>query len=165
MRSKKRAALILASMVIPAAASANSSWIWLSETRPFDVLPIVALITIFVETLILWLALGRSQLRKISVVVAAANLLSFAAPYLVIYGEIFSMRVYPFWTTLERGPYYTIGGVYLFMTLAIELPVTYGALRKQITQPKAFGITAILVNVVTTLITAAVERLCCYGHW
>lgn len=28
---------------------ANSSWVWISETRPFDVLPWVAAVTILIE--------------------------------------------------------------------------------------------------------------------
>ena len=152
-------------LVFPASALANSSWIWLSETRPYDVLPIVAFITILVESIALWQILGQAHLLRISMVVLAANLLSFAAPYLTLYWEIFSVRLYPFWQTLERGPYYTIGWVYLIVTLAIELPVAFLTLRKQITRPKSFWITTITANVATTLITAAAERLCCYGHW
>ena len=33
------------------ATHANSSWYWISETRPFDILPWVAIATIIIETL------------------------------------------------------------------------------------------------------------------
>ena len=31
---------------IPQVVSANSSWIWISETRPYDLLPIVIILTL-----------------------------------------------------------------------------------------------------------------------
>ena len=32
-------------------AFANSSWVWISETRPYDVLPWVAIGTLIIETI------------------------------------------------------------------------------------------------------------------
>lgn len=67
IKNKKHSLLyILAGGIVPGAflgyvligmpVSANSSWVWISQTRPYDVLPWVALVT---------------------------NLLSFAAPYVL----------------------------------------------------------------------------------
>ena len=36
-------------MLLPVNAFADSSWVWISEKRPFDILPWVALGTILIE--------------------------------------------------------------------------------------------------------------------
>lgn len=157
--------MVLLLCLLPITASANSSWQWISETRPLDVLPVVAIITIAVEVVALWLLLGKTHLIKITVIVTIANLLSFAAPYLDVYFEIFEIRLYPFWQTLEHSPYYTVCIIYLVMTLAVELPVTYFAIRKYVKSNWRFLLTAVGANIVTTIITAAAERIFCYGRW
>lgn len=165
MNRRKIAACALLLCLLPLTSSANSSWRWISETRPYDVLPFVALITIAIETAALWWTLGKRYLTKIAVVVVIANLLSFAAPYLDIYFGIFEVRLYPFWQTLERFPSYTVRGVYLTATLIIELPVVFVSLRKHAERKGSLLLTAACANLVTTLLTAAAERLFCYGQW
>lgn len=165
MNRRKIAACAMLLCLLPLTASANSSWWWISETRPYDVLPFVALITIAIETAALWWTLGKQHLTKIAVVVVIANLLSFAAPYLDIYFGIFEVHLYPFWQTLERFPSYTVRGVYLTATLIIELPVVFFSLRKHAERKGSLLLTAACANLVTTLLTAAAERLFCYGQW
>lgn len=87
MNRRKIAACTLLLCLLPLTASANSSWRWISDTRPYDVLPFVALITIAIETVALWLMLNKQRLVKIAIVVVLANLLSFAAPYLFDYWD------------------------------------------------------------------------------
>ena len=67
-------------------ASANSSWVWISETRPFDLLPAVIVLTLAIEIAAVLLALKKKNFWKVLFFVALGNLLSFAAPY-----------VYSFW--------------------------------------------------------------------
>lgn len=45
-------------------ASANSSRRWISDVRPYDVLHFIAIITIAIETAVLWRALGKQHLTK-----------------------------------------------------------------------------------------------------
>ena len=167
MKYRKLALFTLLLCILPVTAFANSSWVWLSETRPYDVLPFVAVITIAVETAILWYVLGKQQLLKIAVVVVVANLLSFAAPYLFPYLELYvdGMRFWSIRELMEKGPTYTVRAAYLWMTLLVELPVVFFTLRKHAAKKGRFLLTAIGANVVTTLITAAAERIFCYGHW
>ena len=48
--------MIMALMVLfPVNAFADSSWVWISEKRPFDILPWVAMGTILIEWLSIWL--------------------------------------------------------------------------------------------------------------
>ena len=123
-------AVLMMICLLPITASANSSWRWLSEARPYDVLPFVAVITIAIETAALWYVLGKKHLVKIAVVVVIANLLSFAAPYLWMYYEMHVETLKSFSWLMESGHYYTVGGVYLFMTLMVETPVVFFTLRK-----------------------------------
>lgn len=156
---------VLLMCLLPVIASANSSWIWISEARPYDVLPFVALITIAIETAAIWYVLGKQHLLKISVVVMIANLLSFAAPYWLIYAENLRVPLKPFPELMERGHYYTVGVIFLLMTLLGELPVVFLALRKHAKKKGRFFLRVVGANVLTTLITAAAERIFCYGHW
>lgn len=159
------ALVVLMICLLPMTASANSSWIWLSEARPYDVLPFVAVITIAIETAALWLGMGKKHLLKIAVVVVVANLLSFAAPYVWIYIEMHVEAIKSFSWLMKSGYYYTIGSVYLFMTLMIEVPVVFLSMRKQAGNKWQLLLIAIGANTLTTLITAAAERIFCYGQW
>ena len=139
---------------------ANSSWRWLSETRPYDVLPLAILLTLAVEILGLCV-LAKTKPLKTSLVVILANLLSFAAPYLCLLGD----EIYSFSQALENMPFYTVGIIYLMMTLIIEIPVVYFSLQKETVGGKRLFWTILLTNTATTLITAILERLLCYGRW
>ena len=152
-------AVLMVICLLPITASANSSWIWLSEARPYDVLPFVAVITIAIETAALWYVLGKKHLVKIAVVVVIANLLSFAAPYLFWYDESIRMPLKPFPELMEYGHYFTVGTIFLIMTLVLEIPVVFLTLRKYAKGKWRFLLTVAGVNVVTTIITAAAERI------
>lgn len=129
---KRRVNVVCMAMLmcmLPATASGNSSWIWLSEARPYDVLPFVAVITIVIEAAAIWYVLGKQHLLKIAIVVVIANLLSFAAPYWFLYDETLRMPLKPFPELMEYGHYYTVGVIFLLMTLLVELPVVFFTLR------------------------------------
>ena len=104
-------------------------------TRPYDVLPWVALVT---------------------------NLLSFAAPYV-----LYSFDPVFVWSGRDwRGVHlYTVGAIYLLMTIVVEMPVVYGCLKKSAKDRKYLIGAIVGSNVVTTLITAAAERILCWGKW
>lgn len=161
---KKKLWLIVLCMVfLPLTASANSSWRWLSEARPYDVLPVVVIITIAIETPALWLVLERKRLAKIAFIVIIANLLSFAAPYLIDYLD--EMRFLTMRELMDKFPSYTVRAAYLWATLLVELPVVCLTLRKHAGNKLHFLMTAVGANVLTTLIAAAAERIFCYGKW
>ena len=164
---RRMAALCIAILVslLPATASANSSWMWLSEARPYDVLPFVAVLTIAIEAAAIWYVLGKQHLLKTAIVVVIANLLSFAAPYWFIYDETLHMPLKPFPELMEYGHYYTVGAIFLLMTLLVELPVVFFTLRKHAGRKGRFFLSVVGANVATTLITAAAEHIFCYGQW
>ena len=150
-------------------ALANSSWRWLTTTRPWDLLPFVIAVTLLVEVLAIWLELGRKHLVKAAVSVTVANLLSFAAPYVC---EWVTMRFegatgggYSFLEHLDRWPIFTVGVVYLMITLVVEVPVVFRVLRADTNRKKHLLLTIILANAATTAFTAFVEHVATRGTW
>ena len=142
-------------------ASANSSWHWISSTRPYDLLPIVITVTLFIETVALTRFTGVQPFGKVLCIVLLANSVSFAAPFVFPdyqpYGKLSEV--------LDRCPIYIVGTAYLLVTLLAELPVVYLALRKYTDHPRRLLWTSLGANVVTTALTALAERLFCYGSW
>ena len=154
-------AVILAAAALTAPVYANSSWVWVSETRPSDVLPFVAAATVAIEWLAAWKKGGVRDPLEAFFVVLLANILSFLAPYATAaFGSPYSIR-----EALAHLPRFTVGGVFFFMTLAIELPVVYNCLKRAAQKPKQLLHVLLLTNAATTALTALAERLLCRGHW
>ena len=66
---------------------------------------------------------------------------------------------------LEKWPTYTVGLSFLIMTLACEMPIVYNALKKETEHHKKLAWVIVGSNVLTTALTAIVERTLCYGRW
>ncbi len=142
-------------------AYANSSWRWISETRPYDVLPWTALATIVIETACINFIPGIHKIYKVSAIVILANALSFAAPY------IFSLfdPIYDFWQMLEHTPLYVVGPAYLIITIVVEAPVVYTLLKKDASNKSKLLKTVVYCNIVTTIMTGVIEHIFCRGVW
>lgn len=151
-------------MVFPIVSLANSSWCWISETRPYDILPWVAILTIAIETISINIIPEVHKLPKTFCFVALANLLSFATPYLLNL-ILFNDEGFGFEKYLDHWPSYTVGIIYGIMTVVIELPVVYNALKKNAVSKKKLIFVIICVNIVTTLLVAITERIFCQGQW
>lgn len=144
---------------------ANSSWRWISETRPYDVLPFVVIVTLLAETVTIGRWAAIREYGRVFCFVLVGNLCSFAAPYLFQYLVCASEQLYSFSQALEHLPVYIVGAGYLVVTLLVELPIVYFSLRKS-AQNKPRLLPAILcINVITTIFTAIVERIFCRGMW
>lgn len=161
----QRAAIIAAMfscVLFPAAVFANSSWVWISETRPYDLLPFVIAGTLIIEIAAIYFIPKTRKPLKVCGLVILANLLSFAAPYLL---RMPSGVGYSFVENLDAFPSYTVNVLFLIMTLAVETPLLYRFLRKETEHRKRLLITLIVINVLTTMGVAVVERIFCYGSW
>lgn len=154
----------MAARALALSVSANSSWVWLSETRPLDLLPAVIVLTLAIEITAVLFALKKRNFRKVLLVVTLANLLSFAAPYLFNYLR-YTMNGFSYRMYLEHWPSYIVGTVYLAVTLVIELPVVWLSLRKDTDYPGRFALVILLANAVTTGLTVLAEELFCSGRW
>lgn len=169
---KNKPAYITVSVVVVSSAlcihaSANSSWKWVSETRPYDILPFIIALTLIIETLAYIYIAKIKRPIKVFAVAAIANHLSFLAPYILGYIGYTGELTYTFDYALEHLPYYTIGIEYFLATILVEFPVIWFSLKNDVRENKTvrFVLTIIGVNVVTTLICAAAERAAAYGVW
>lgn len=141
---------------------ADSSWCWLTDTRPFDILPPVALATIVIEVLAIWLIPHTGQFMKTAVAVILANAASFMLPYSVL---VFN-QVYPkFEDALNAGPNYIVGFGFVMLTLLIEIPIVYNLLKKHADSKKKLLWSIIGSNIVTTAMVAVIERMVTDGYW
>ena len=162
----KRLFLIIAIFIllIPRTVYADSSWIWLTKCRPWDVLPPVALATIVIEVLAIWLIPHTDNFRKTALVVIVANVISFVVPYAYLLIDPLNPG-YPYPELLESGPYYIISGFFVFLTLFLEVPIVYNLLKKHVESKKKLLWTIIASNITTSLMVAVIERMISYGQY
>lgn len=144
--------------------SANSSWVWITKSRPYDVLPFVIVFTLVAETYAIAYFSRIENKSRVFVPVLIGNALSYAMPYIVysnsLYGEFYGLK-----HALDHSPYYTVGIYFLAMTIVAELPVVYLSLRKKTENKKALAISIVVINALTTLAVALIERFICRGQW
>ena len=173
MKSRIASALFLVfvfSALLKMTASANSSWHWISTTRPLTVLPFVVVLTLAVEFFAVKRLNGIENSAKVFYVVCAANLVSFVAPYFLtiiyyMYADGPGGMVYSFAEVLEEIPVYIVGLGYLFLTLLAEVPVVYLSFRKDVENKRKLLVVIIAANIITTVLTAVAERTICTGSW
>jgi len=165
--TKIKTALLLDMIFFPlfsVTAFANSSWHWISERRPYDVLPFVIVFTLLIEILFIKYFSGTKKIFVLSVSVVIGNLLSFVAPYLITY---IIPGLYTFEEMLEHTPFYIVGLFYLAMTLIIEIPVVFLTLYfpEESGNGKKIFLSVAAANTITTILTALTERIFCPGSW
>ena len=149
-------------LILPQAVFADSSWCWLTDTRPFDILPPVALATIVIEVLAIWLIPNTGKLMKTAVAVILANAASFLLPYALLLNN----PVYPkFDDMLNAGPNYIVGAGFVILTLVLEIPIVYNLLKKHVDNKKKLLWSIIGSNIVTTAMVAVIERMVTNGYW
>ncbi len=157
---------LLGTMVFSFSASANSSWVWISETRPYDILPFVIVGTLLVETIAVNIICKIDNWYKTFFAVFVGNIISFAVPYIGYSNTTpYADAGYTLSQIINHGPYYTVGTAFLLLTLLIELPVVYFLLKKDCDNKKKLALCIVTANVVTTVLVAIVERTLCQGHW
>ena len=156
--------MIMALMVLlPANVFADSSWVWISEIRPFDILPWVALGTILIEWLSIWLIPKTGHALKVLGTVMVANAVSFFLPYVFLKADLSWYGTFE--QILDSGPHYIVSGVFLLLTLLVEMPIVYNVLKSNVQDMKKLQLTIIVSNVITTAGVAIIERLITEGYW
>ena len=150
-------------MLLPVSVFADSSWVWISEKRPFDILPWVALGTILIEWLSIWLITRTCHAFKVLGIVIIANAASFLLPYAFLKADLSWYGTFEH--IIDSGPHYIVSGVFLLLTIAIEMPIVYNTLKKQVQDRKVLKAVIIVSNIITTAGVAIIERLITEGHW
>ena len=157
----KKLLLFITVLIFPSVVYANSSWVWISETRPYDVLPFVIIITIIIEVFSIIKIANIKKYVIVFLCVLLGNVLSFSAPYLLAMTD----EIYSFREMLEHMPYYTVGLAYLITTLVVEYLIVYNCLKRFTTNKRTLAFTILGSNLITTIITAVAERVFCRGQW
>ena len=103
--------------LFPVNVFADSSWVWISEKRPFDILPWVALGTILIEWLSIWLIPKTGNAFKVLGIVIVANAASFLLPYAFLKADLSWYGTFEH--ILDSGPHYIVSGVFLMLTIII----------------------------------------------
>ena len=159
-------------LLFPITASANSSWHWISSKKPYELLLFIAPLTIAAEFAAINFIPQIRRPKKVLLVVGAANLASFFAPYLLLLLDDRLIYDIPYETTVltlgqicDSIPFYTVGVTFLIITLCVELPIVFFALQNDCEKKRRLLLTIIGANVVTTGLCALAERLLCYGEW
>lgn len=160
-------AAILFALTLPFDVYANSSWVWISERRPYDVLPVVAVITVIIEICMIkkMAQIKNDAVFRLCSAVIISNLLSFAFPYIIYLYTAVNENIYTFPQFMESLPTYTVGAVFLAMTLAVEIPAVFLTMRKKAVSAKMLILSIVLSNTATTALTALTERIISPGHW
>ncbi|MBR5571308.1 MAG: hypothetical protein IKV99_01515 [Oscillospiraceae bacterium] len=160
----KKAVLSLSPLLLLTVAYANSSWVWISETRPWDVLPWVIVGTLVIEIFAIRLFGGDKRTGRIALFVTLGNLLSFLAPYLIKWAA-YTMDGFGFDKYLNHAPSFITGTFYFALTLIVELPLVYCSLVPREKPSRKLMWTVIAANVVTTALVAIIEHTLCQGQW
>lgn len=156
-------AIFMAIALIPQIVFANSSWHWIKDYRPWDILPWVATGTIVIEILAIWLIPRTRHFFKVSGTVIIANLVSFLLPYgFLAMGDTVHKT---FQAALNARPSYIVGVMFLLITLSAELPIVYEILKQHVEKKKVLLWTVITSNVITTVAVAIIERIIAPGSW
>lgn len=142
-------------------AYADSSWIWISESRPYDILPFVIVGTLLVEAVGIGLAAKVKKSLKVFSVVCLGNLISFGAANLLLLSD----EIYTFKEKLDHLPIYITSVLFIVLTLVFEIPVEYALLKKDTAHKKRLLFSIILFNAITTIAVAVVERTLYHGYW
>ena len=142
---------------------ADSSWVWLTDTQPFALLPVATVLTITIEVVVIRYLSAARPFRRVLLVVTLANAVSFLLPYVILWLE--NQWYGSFSQILSSGPYYIVGGFYLLLTLILELPLTYGLLRGNTEHQRKLVFSIVLSNVLTTGMVALMERMLTAGHF
>lgn len=160
---------LLFTAVFHITVSANSTSLWISGRCPFDLLPYVIIITLAIEALSFNKIPKIGKPFKVFCVVTITNLISFVAPYFFTYAEFsseeLSEHLYSFREMLDILPTYTIGAAYIFITIAIEIPIVYNVFKDSVHNKKLLLWTIIGANVLTTIIVAVIENMLCPAPW
>jgi len=152
---------------------ANSSWNWFTE-NPIIILPWIIISTILIEIVFLCIINKIIILKNIiitSIVIIIANFVSFILPYIFLgfMEDVYEGMGLKFFELiniwLDKLPIYIISIGYLIITLIFEMPIIYYYLRHKVQNKNKLLYSIIIINIITTSISAIIERLLYKGSW
>ena len=168
--NNKYISLLLLIITVP--LFANSSWVYYID-KPYTILPIVIIITLFLE---IFFIMVFNKIKKISsiffgvLIIIVANLFSFIISY-IFWGKIFG-HVVPkeienlntifekiFYTFYNFPLYNNMGIELLILTLIIEVPFVYLFLKRYTKNKKKLILSIIIVNIISNVVITIFEKV------
>ena len=119
--------------------------------------------TILIECLSIWLIPRTGHAFKVLGIVMVANAASFLLPYAFLEADLSWYGTFEH--ILDSGPHYIVSGVFLLLTLLVEMPIVYNVLKSKVQDKKKLQLTIIISNMITTAGVAIIERLITEGYW
>lgn len=163
--------LVLVLFIIhPLPAYANSSWHWFTK-QPLTILPIVVVSTLFLEVSMICFSNHLKPRFVLIGIIVLANLFSFLFPVaaLGIFSDTWMLDYYTFFERInyyiKHLPVYMVNIGFLFLTLIVEVPIVYLVLKKYVSDKKWLFCSTLVVNCMTTIIIAVIERILFKGSW
>lgn len=166
MNSRKFLATILISvcllLTLPVSVYAHAYWIWESELRPYEVLPIAAVIGITIEACALIFIARVGRPWKAVIILIITNALSLFIPF-VIYSMRDSSLGFTLAQRVEHVPY-LIDIIYFLALIIFEMPTVFFTLKKDSLDKRKLAWTIVITNVATSSLYAIAERTLCWGR-
>lgn len=166
MKSRKFLATILIIacllLALPASAYAHAYWIWESELRPYEVLPIAAVIGITIEACALIFIARVGRPWKAVIILIMTNTLSLLIPF-VLYSMRDSGLGFTIAQRVERVPY-LVDILYFLVLIIFEMPTVFFTLKKDSQGKRKLAWTIVIANAATSSFYAIVERTLCWGR-
>jgi len=153
---------------------ANSSWQWLTNSSPMEILPFAIIATLIVEFFVIYkfglLTKERKSMLITSVtiiVICFVNLISFLVPhFLWVFPDEFGRSPTEAWYNYaNHWSSFIVGIGFLIVTLIVEVPIVYFSLKRFTENKKRLIIVIVVVNVATTIAIAIIERIVFKGVW
>lgn len=166
MNSKKFIAVFLitlsVALTLPTVGLAHAYWIWKSELRPYDVLPVALVIGTAIEVCALMFIAKVRRPWKALIILLVINVLSILIPF-VIYAMRDSSLGLTLAQRIERIPY-LIGIIYGFALILFKMPIEFFTLKRDAPSNQKLFWVVLITNIITTSLYAIMERTFCWGR-
>lgn len=137
-------------------ASANSIWTERMENYSYmEHFPYIIIGTLIVETLALLVVTKMKKPLKVIGTVVLANAASFLIPEAIMNLILFGGQRFELFMLFNT--YWFLNVIFIIITLAIELPIIWAILKKDVKSVKVLLLTATAVNIFTTVVTAIID--------
>lgn len=137
-------------------ASANSIWTKRMENYSYmEHFPYIIIGTLIIEALAILAVTKMKKPLKVIGAVVLANATSFLIPETIINVMIYNGNRFEIFMLFNT--YWFLNVIFIIITIAIELPIIWAVLRKDVKKVKVLLLMTVAVNVFTTVVTALID--------
>lgn len=149
--------ICLVLLALPITAQASGSWVWTSETQPWNLLPFFVIGALMAAPMIFFGVSGYQKKGRGFGVFYLGTLAIFLLPYLLRYvGGSYQISAV--------GDHYIVD-IFFLIAVVVVMAVQYPLLKQEGVQTKRLLSGVLLANLVCVGGVALIERLACPGFW